>query len=99
MIIPEDEVREICEKTKEVLSKEENVVPVRAPVTVVRAREPNQFTHAFHFPSICPFQPLTFRSPTRVIYVNRLETSMGSSRTWWSCSRLAAGHRRPTTSS
>jgi len=35
-IIPEDEVRVICEKTKEVLSKEENVVPVRAPVTVVR---------------------------------------------------------------
>ena len=65
MIIPEDEVREICEKTKEVLSKEENVVPVRAPVTVVRAREPNQFTRAFHFPSICPFQPLTFRSPAR----------------------------------
>ena len=57
VIIPEDEVREICEKTKEVLSKEENVVPVRAPVTVVRAREPNQFTHAFHFPSICPFNP------------------------------------------
>ena len=51
MIIPEDEVMEICEKTKEVLSKEENVVPVRAPVTVVRAREPNQFTRAFHFPS------------------------------------------------
>ena len=56
-IIPEDEVRVICEKTKEVLSKEENVVPVRAPVTVVRAREPNQFTRAFHFPSICPFNP------------------------------------------
>ena len=57
VIIPEDEVREICEKTKEVLSKEENVVPVRAPVTVVRPREPNQFTIASHFPSICPFNP------------------------------------------
>mmetsp|Transcript_6313 Transcript_6313/g.26141 ORF Transcript_6313/g.26141 Transcript_6313/m.26141 type:complete len:313 (-) Transcript_6313:220-1158(-) len=34
-IIPEDEVRVMCEKTKEVLSKEENVVPVRAPITVV----------------------------------------------------------------
>ena len=57
MIIPEDEVREICEKTKEVLGKGESVVPVRAPVTVVRAREPNQFTHASQFPSICLFNP------------------------------------------
>ena len=91
-------MREICEKTKEELSKEENVVPVRAPVTVVRAREPNQFTRAFHFPSTVLSNPLHSDHP-RVIYVNRLETSTGSSRTWWSCSRLAAGHRRPTTSS
>ena len=34
-IISEDEVKVICEKTKEALSKEENVVPVAAPVTVV----------------------------------------------------------------
>ena len=36
VIISEEEVRVICEKAKEVLSKEENVVPVAAPVTVVR---------------------------------------------------------------
>mmetsp|Transcript_35739 Transcript_35739/g.87961 ORF Transcript_35739/g.87961 Transcript_35739/m.87961 type:complete len:313 (+) Transcript_35739:298-1236(+) len=34
-ILTEEEVKVICEKTKEVLSKEENVVPVAAPVTVV----------------------------------------------------------------
>lgn len=38
VIISEEEVRVICEKAKEVLSKEENVVPVAAPVTVVRPR-------------------------------------------------------------
>uniref|UniRef100_A0A6U3J8N6 Serine/threonine-protein phosphatase n=1 Tax=Mantoniella antarctica TaxID=81844 RepID=A0A6U3J8N6_9CHLO len=34
-IISEQEVKLICQKTKEALSKEENVVPVAAPVTVV----------------------------------------------------------------
>ena len=49
-IIPEDEVRVICEKTKEVLSKEENVVPVRAPVTVVRPLEREPKSRSLHFP-------------------------------------------------
>lgn len=39
-IISEEEVKVICEKTKEALSKEENVVPVSAPVTVVRSPPP-----------------------------------------------------------
>jgi len=40
-------VQVICEKTKEVLAKEENVVPVAAPVTVVRPRS-----------FVCPIPPL-----------------------------------------
>jgi hypothetical protein len=46
-IISEAEVQVICEKTKEVLAKEENVVPVAAPVTVVRPRS-----------FVCPIPPL-----------------------------------------
>ena len=40
VIISEEEVRVICEKVKEILAKEENVVPVAAPVTVVRKPVP-----------------------------------------------------------
>ena len=35
-LVPEEEVRRICEKAKEILSKESNVVAVRAPITIVR---------------------------------------------------------------
>lgn len=37
-LIPEDEVRVMCEKAKEILAAESNVVPVKAPITIVRAR-------------------------------------------------------------
>jgi hypothetical protein len=37
-LIPENDVRLMCEKAKEILAAESNVVPVRAPVTIVRAR-------------------------------------------------------------
>ena len=36
-LIPEDEVRVMCEKAKEILAAESNVVPVKAPITIVRA--------------------------------------------------------------
>jgi hypothetical protein len=36
-LIPENDVRLMCEKAKEILAAESNVVPVRAPVTIVRA--------------------------------------------------------------
>jgi len=35
-IMSEEEVRKMCEKAKEILKAESNVVPVRAPVTIVR---------------------------------------------------------------
>ena len=34
-VIPERDIRELCEKAKELLREEPNVVPVRAPVTLV----------------------------------------------------------------
>ena len=37
-LVHEDAVRRLCEKAKEILTAEPNVVPVRAPITVVRAR-------------------------------------------------------------
>ena len=80
-------MRVICEKTKEVLSKEENVVPVRAPVTVVRPleREPMaQF--AFFSTRVRDDSPRNTPNQTR-----RSETSTGSSRTWWSCSDWRQG--------
>lgn len=36
-LVPEEEVRKICEKAKEILTKEQNVVSLRAPITIVRA--------------------------------------------------------------
>jgi hypothetical protein len=39
-LVPEDDVRRLCEKAKEILQGESNVVPVRAPITVVRAHTP-----------------------------------------------------------
>ena len=35
-LVAEEEVQRLCEQVKEVLQAESNVVPVRAPVTVVR---------------------------------------------------------------
>lgn len=35
-LVPEDEVRKICDKAKEILTKEQNVVSLRAPITIVR---------------------------------------------------------------
>ena len=35
-LVAEEDVRRLCEKVKEVLQAESNVVPFRAPVTVVR---------------------------------------------------------------
>jgi len=32
--LPEERVKQLCEIAKEILAKEENVVPVRAPVTI-----------------------------------------------------------------
>ena len=64
VIISEEEVRVICEKVKEILAKEENVVPVAAPVTVVRkpVREQNKTS-----PSTLPRFPIDGwrRSPAR----------------------------------
>lgn len=34
-VIPERDIRELCEKAKELLREEPNVVPVSAPVTLV----------------------------------------------------------------
>ena len=42
-LLPEEDVRQMCEKVKEILKGESNVVPVRAPITIVRA---HACTHA-----------------------------------------------------
>lgn len=39
-LIAEADVRRMCEKVKEILTAESNVVAVRAPITIVRARTP-----------------------------------------------------------
>ena len=41
-LIPEEDVRLMCEKAKEILAAESNVVPVKAPITIVRARAPQR---------------------------------------------------------
>ena len=41
-LIPEEDVRLMCEKAKEILAAESNVVPVKAPITIVRARAPRR---------------------------------------------------------
>jgi hypothetical protein len=39
-LVAEEDVRRLCEKVKEVLQAESNVVPVRAPITIVRPPAP-----------------------------------------------------------
>lgn len=64
VIISEEEVRVICEKAKEVLSKEENVVPVAAPVTVVRPR-PTPAVHPFFLRAVRAGASRDFFTPSR----------------------------------
>ena len=44
-LVAEEDVRRLCEKVKEILQAESNVVPVRAPVTVVSALSRRRETH------------------------------------------------------
>ena len=50
-LIPEEEVRLMCEKAKEILAAESNVVPVKAPITIVRGRA-RQRRHATRSPKV-----------------------------------------------
>jgi hypothetical protein len=80
-IIAEEDVRRMCEKAKEILKAESNVVSVRAPITIVRATGAHGRTRR-------PPRPPQrgFRSCGRVSrrVCRRLATSMASSRTCWS---------------
>ena len=49
-LIPEEEVRLMCEKAKEILAAESNVVPVKAPITIVRALAPQRQRRAREAP-------------------------------------------------
>lgn len=64
VIISEEEVRVICEKVKEILAKEENVVPVAAPVTVVRPR-PTPAVHPFFLRAVRAGASRDFFTPSR----------------------------------
>ena len=44
-LLAEEEVRKMCEKVKEILKGESNVVPVRAPITIVRAQPAGSGQH------------------------------------------------------
>jgi hypothetical protein len=108
-LVAEDDIRRLCEKVKEVLQAESNVVPVRAPITIVRPRAPLWLPWGERGVSaastqwglcqgcVCPSQQwLSARVACRV---RRLATSMASSRTCWNLCALAAGHRTRTTCS
>jgi hypothetical protein len=53
-LVAESDVRRLCEKVKEILQAESNVVPVRAPVTVVRPPPRRHFTHSPRRPGWFP---------------------------------------------
>lgn len=47
-LVPEEEVKKICDKAKEILTKEQNVVSLKAPITIVRLRPPSAENHLSH---------------------------------------------------
>lgn len=49
-LVPEDEVRKICDKAKEILTKEQNVVSLRAPITIVRSEHSSSPNAPFQGP-------------------------------------------------
>ena len=83
-LIPEEEVRLMCEKAKEILAAESNVVPVKAPITIVRGRA-RQRRRATRRPGAKGAARLQRLTRLRLAAArHRGGTSMGSSRTCWS---------------